>query len=81
MTKQASSNWITLKILAKEVGVSVKHLQRLCRKGILPHTKPTGRLILVSRDEFDIWLSENQIKTQKDKDSKAQFYNVKKRAS
>lgn len=55
--------WITLKKLAEETGRKIYSLRKLCRDGELPHIKPGGRIINVSRTEYNEWMCGNRIKT------------------
>jgi len=66
-----NTEYITLKKLSEETGVGHKYLQALCRNGILPHSRPQGKIIYVSRWNWNNWLDENKVKTAKEIESEA----------
>jgi excisionase family DNA binding protein len=40
-------------------GLSKSHLYKLTSKGLIPHSKPTGKLIFFERTKLEEWLRQN----------------------
>lgn len=47
---------MTLKDVASYTGLSISYLYKLTMAGILPHSKPNGKQIYVSKAVLDTWL-------------------------
>jgi len=50
---------MTLQDVASYTGLSMSYLYKLTMCGILPHSKPNGKQIFVSKKELDEWLLSN----------------------
>ena len=43
------------------LGISTSYLYKLTAKNLIPHHKPTGKVIFFSKNELDSWVFNNQI--------------------
>lgn len=59
---------------AQYMGISLSTLYKLTSSGILPYSKPNGKLIYFSRHSLDNWLLSNNTTSAEDKDTKAATY-------
>lgn len=69
---------LTLEEAARYMGVNKSHIYRLTAMGLIPHSKPTGKLCFFKRTELDEWLMSNRIATTTEINDKAQAYCRKK---
>lgn len=56
-----TSKWLTVEQFASEYGYSVKQVYTFTRNKIIPHYKPSGRLIKFKRTEVDEWVERGKI--------------------
>ena len=59
----ASKDVLTFAETASYTGLSKSYLYKLTSGGIVPHSKPNGKLIYFNRAEVDAWLMSKPIKT------------------
>ncbi len=50
----------TLKQTAEYLGLSESYLYKLTSKNLIPHHKPTGKVIFFSKNELDEWVFNNK---------------------
>lgn len=60
---QGNKEVMTLSDVAAYTGLSLSYLYKLTMNNILPHAKPNGKQIFVSKVELDFWLMSNKAKT------------------
>ena len=60
---KAQKNVLTFKEAAQFIGLSQSYLYKLTSKGIIPHYKPSGKMIYFNREELEMWLLQNRKKT------------------
>lgn len=54
---------LTVKEVAIYTGYKESYIYKLSCQQSIPHSKPLGGAIIFDRDEIDLWLSQNRIKT------------------
>ena len=59
---------------AKYMDISLSTLYMLTSAGILPFSKPNGKLIYFSRQSLDTWLLSNSTTSAEEKDTKSATY-------
>jgi excisionase family DNA binding protein len=59
----ASKEVLTFAETATFTGISKSYLYKLTSAGLIPHSKPTGKLIYFNRAEVQAWLLSRPIKT------------------
>src|SRR4030095_16570845 len=64
----------TPKEAALYIGISQSTLYKLTSAGIIPFSKPNGKLIYFSRAELDKWLLSNPSNSRDEKDKQASTY-------
>jgi excisionase family DNA binding protein len=64
----------TPKEAAKYIGISQSTLYKMTSAGILPFSKPNGKLIYFSKAGLDRWLLSNGTKSGEQKESEASTY-------
>lgn len=69
---------ITLKEMAKHLGVSKSYLYKLTSKGLIPHYKPTGKVIYFEKSEVEEWLMKNPIKAVSQLEEEATSYQLRR---
>ena len=65
---------LTMKELCTYLSISESFAYKLTSGGIIPHYKPSGKLIYFKREEIDTWLLSNRIKTQIEMEKEANEY-------
>lgn len=60
---------LTIQQAAIVVGVSKSFIQKLVSSKEIPHTKPNGKLVFISRKDLEIFLSRNPISTNEEIES------------
>jgi len=55
-------------------GISASYGYKLTSKGIIPHSKPHGKIMYFNRAEVDSWLLSNPIKSTSQIESEAATY-------
>ncbi|MEH6405787.1 MAG: helix-turn-helix domain-containing protein [Leeuwenhoekiella sp.] len=56
----SSKRVLTLEEACDYTGISRSYLYRLTSKGMIPHSKPNGKLIYFEREELEQWLLQNK---------------------
>ncbi|MER2999076.1 helix-turn-helix domain-containing protein [Pontibacter populi] len=56
-------NVLTLQEAAIYCGRSTSNLYKLTSAGIIPHSKPEGKIIYIAREKLEEWMLKNPIKT------------------
>jgi excisionase family DNA binding protein len=51
--------FLTFQEAIQFTGLSKSHLYKLTSKGLIPHSKPTGKLIFFERIKLEEWLRQN----------------------
>lgn len=70
----ANKTVFTPKDAAIYMNISLSTLYKLTSAGILPYSKPNGKLIYFSRQSLDSWLLSNSTTSAEEKDTKAATY-------
>lgn len=70
---------MTLQDVSNYTGLSLSYLYKLTMSGILPHSKPNGKQIFVSKSELDNWLLSNGRKTDDEIEVEAANYLTTKK--
>jgi excisionase family DNA binding protein len=52
-------SFLNFKEAIEFTGLSKSHLYKLTSKGLIPHSKPTGKLIFFERTKLEEWLRQN----------------------
>ncbi|MFA6402423.1 MAG: helix-turn-helix domain-containing protein [Salinivirgaceae bacterium] len=68
---------LTLKEAALYTGYKESYVYKLSASQRIPHSKPQGGAIIFDRDELDIWLSRNRIKTIDEIEEEADNFKLK----
>lgn len=70
---------LTAQEVAKYMGISVSHLNKLTMRKEIPFYKPTGRRRFFNRKEVEAWLQTNRASTDGEIADKAQRYCARKK--
>lgn len=62
---------------AAYLGVTKSWLYKLTMRRLIPHYKPTGKLIYFNREELEQWLQANRVATADEINAQAQAYCMK----
>lgn len=65
--------------LVEYTGLSRSYLYKLTASAIIPHSKPTGKVLYFDKEKIDKWLLDNQIKSQQEIAEEANRYTARKR--
>lgn len=68
------SKWLTVEQFASEYGYSLKQVYTFTRNNVIPHYKPSGRLIKFKRTEVDEWVERGRIKSKSEREAEAEEY-------
>ena len=60
-------------------GISRSYLYKLTSAGIIPHSKPNGKVIFFDKEKLDKWLLKNARKSADEIDEEALSYITKKK--
>lgn len=69
----------TIKDAAKVVGVSESYIQKLVSSREIPHSKPTGKLVFITRQDLDSFFKKNRIESNDNIDMIIANHLLKKR--
>ncbi|WP_149275487.1 helix-turn-helix domain-containing protein [Pareuzebyella sediminis] len=72
-----SKKVLNLEEAAEYTGISRSYLYKLTSKGIIPHSKPNGKMIFLSKEKLDDWLLTNRRKSSLDISREANSYILK----
>ena len=82
MHKENESNsecgLLTTTEAAHYLGVKPSYLYKMMMRRAIPYYKPGGKLCFFSRDDLDAWLTSIRIKSQKEIESEAARYIVRR---
>lgn len=56
------------------LGISLSYLYKLTSLGLIPHYKPTGKLLMFRRSELEAWVFRNRSESKEDIEQKAANY-------
>lgn len=70
---------LTFDELVEYTGLSKSYLYKLTASAIIPHSKPTGKILFFDKDKIDKWLLDNEIKSQQELAEEANLFTSKKR--
>lgn len=70
----SSKETLTLEEAAIYTGRSRSNLHKLTSRGVIPHSKPSGKMIYFNRHLLDKWMLQNPIKTATEIEEKAATY-------
>lgn len=56
----ANKKVLTLEEACDYTGISRSYLYKLTSTGMIPHSKPSGKLIYFEREELEHWLMQNK---------------------
>ena len=74
-----SKQVLTLDEACTYTGISRSYLYKLTSAGIVPHSKPNGKLIFFDIDRLNEWLLQNNRKSKSQIEDEALSYVLKKR--
>lgn len=60
-------------------GISRSYMYKLTSGGIIPHSKPNGKVIFFDKDKLESWLLQNHRKSADELEQEALQYSLKKR--
>jgi len=69
-----SKTTLNFKEAAKYIGISQGYLYKLTSAGVVPFSKPTGKMNFFSKSQLDEWLLSNQSKSSQQKEIEASTY-------
>lgn len=69
-----SKKVLNLEEAAEYTGISRSYLYKLTSRGIIPHSKPNGKMIFLSKEKLDDWLLTNRRKSSLDISREANSY-------
>jgi excisionase family DNA binding protein len=69
---------LTFDEVATLTGLSKSHLYKLTCKKVIPHYKPSGKIVYFNKQEVEMWLMQNRVKTVDEIEVEAQGYCMKK---
>ncbi len=72
---------LTLDEACDYTGISKSYLYKLTASGIIPHSKPNGKMLFFEKRKLVEWLLQNKRKSQEDILSKAVSYNLRKKTT
>ena len=65
---------LTFDEVAAYTGLSKSYLYKLTSAGLIPHSKPSGKILFFSKEEIDTWLLRNRQKTNSEIQQEAANY-------
>lgn len=65
--------------LVEYTGLSRSYLYKLTALAIIPHSKPTGKVLFFDKEKIDKWLLDNSTKSRQELTEEATLYTSKKR--
>ena len=65
--------------LVEYTGLSRSYLYKLTASAVIPHSKPTGKILFFDKEKIDKWLLDNQIKSRQELSEEASYYIARKR--
>jgi len=71
---QVNKKALTLEEVAAYTGISKSYLYKLTSTGGIPFYKPRSKMVYFDRDEIDIWLLKNRVKTKEEIEAEAATY-------
>ncbi|UNY97765.1 helix-turn-helix domain-containing protein [Zhouia spongiae] len=74
-----SKKVLTLEEACHYTGISRSYLYKLTSAGIIPHSKPNGKMIFFDIDRLNQWLLRNDRKSKSELQKQALDYVLKKR--
>ncbi|ADF52157.1 MULTISPECIES: helix-turn-helix transcriptional regulator [Flavobacteriaceae] len=74
-----SKQVLTLDEACEYTGISRSYLYKLTSAGIVPHSKPNGKLIFFDINRLNEWLLQNNRKSKSEIQNEALSYILKKR--
>ena len=60
-------------------GISRSYMYKLTSNGIVPHSKPNGKVIFFEKDKLDSWLLQNHRKSAGEIEQEALSYTMQKK--
>ena len=69
-----SKTTLNFKEAARYIGISPGYLYKLTSAGMIPFSKPTGKMNFFSKSKLDEWLLSNQSKSRQQKEIEAATY-------
>jgi len=78
MTGFESKEVLTFDEVAKYTGLSKSYLYKLTSRAVIPHYKPSGKLLFFNKKELQNWLLSNRITPDNELSEKAQSFCMKK---
>lgn len=71
-------NFISLKGLSDQLGLSKSYIYKLSSSNVLPKYCPTGKLIFFKKSEVEAWLESNRIASQSEIESEVELQIIKR---
>lgn len=59
----SEAKYLTAKQAANYLGYSIAYLYQLTCKHAIPYYNPTGRKILIKREELEAWIEKGRVRT------------------
>ena len=74
-------NYISIKGLSDQLGLSKSYIYKLSSSNVLPKYCPSGKLIFFKKSEVEAWLESNRIASQSELESEVELktYNNRRR--
>ncbi|TRZ45134.1 helix-turn-helix domain-containing protein [Robertkochia solimangrovi] len=76
---RANKSVLTLEETCEYMGISKSYLYKLTAQGVIPYSKPNGKLIYFSKEKLDRWLLQNSTKSTDEIKQEALRYTLKRR--
>jgi len=70
-------NYISIKGLADQLGLSKSYIYKLSSSNILPKYCPSGKLIFFKKSEVEAWLESNRIASQSELEADVELLTYK----
>ncbi|MEN8187919.1 MAG: helix-turn-helix domain-containing protein [Bacteroidota bacterium] len=75
----ANKEVLTFEETCDYTGITRSYLYKLTAAGIIPHSKPNGKMIFFEKKKLNSWLLQNPRKTQEEIEAEATAYTFKNR--
>lgn len=70
----STKNVLSFEEASRFLSLSKSYLYKLTSSNLIPHYKPQGKMLYFEREELEMWLRRNPVKTQMQIEAEAQKY-------